>query len=43
MLVDAPRIQFAKTARGKVAFQKLGSAKTSFVLVPPLAQHIEMM
>ena len=31
------------TARGKVAFQELGSAKTSFVLVPPLAQHIEMM
>jgi pimeloyl-ACP methyl ester carboxylesterase/DNA-binding CsgD family transcriptional regulator len=42
-LVDAPRIQFASTARGKVAFQELGHAKTSFVLVPPLAQHIEMM
>jgi len=41
--VDAPRIQFVSTARGKVAFQELGSAKTSFVLVPPLAQHIEMM
>ncbi|HVY25798.1 MAG TPA: alpha/beta fold hydrolase [Polyangiaceae bacterium] len=41
--VEAPRIQFASTARGKVAFQALGDAKTSFVLVPPLAQHIEMM
>lgn len=41
--MDAPRIQFVSTARGKVAFQELGSAKTSFVLVPPLAQHIEMM
>jgi pimeloyl-ACP methyl ester carboxylesterase/DNA-binding CsgD family transcriptional regulator len=41
--VDAPRIQFATTAVGKVAFQELGSAQTSFVLVPPLAQHIEMM
>jgi len=41
--VDIPRIQFASTARGKVAFQELGDAKTSFVLVPPLAQHIEMM
>jgi pimeloyl-ACP methyl ester carboxylesterase/DNA-binding CsgD family transcriptional regulator len=41
--VDVPRIRFASTARGKVAFQALGSAKTSFVLVPPLAQHIEMM
>jgi pimeloyl-ACP methyl ester carboxylesterase/DNA-binding CsgD family transcriptional regulator len=41
--VDAPRIEFVSTARGKVAFQRLGSASTSFVLVPPLAQHIEMM
>jgi len=41
--VDAPRIQYVSTARGKVAFQELGSANTSFVLVPPLAQHIEMM
>jgi len=41
--VDAPSIRFASTARGKVAFQALGSAATSFVLVPPLAQHIEMM
>jgi pimeloyl-ACP methyl ester carboxylesterase/DNA-binding CsgD family transcriptional regulator len=41
--VDIPRIQFATTPRGKVAFQELGDAKTSFVLVPPLAQHIEML
>ncbi len=41
--VDIPRIQFANTARGKVAFQELGDAQTSFLLVPPLAQHIEMM
>jgi pimeloyl-ACP methyl ester carboxylesterase/DNA-binding CsgD family transcriptional regulator len=41
--VDAPRIEFVSTARGKVAFQRLGSAKTALVLVPPLAQHIEMM
>jgi pimeloyl-ACP methyl ester carboxylesterase/DNA-binding CsgD family transcriptional regulator len=41
--VDLPRIEFASTARGKVAFQVLGDAKEPFVLVPPLAQHIEMM
>ncbi len=41
--VDAPRIQYVSTARGKVAFQEVGSESTSFVLVPPLAQHIEMM
>lgn len=41
--VDVPRIRFASTARGKVAFQALGSAQESFVVVPPLAQHIEMM
>jgi len=41
--VEIPRIQFASSARGKVAFQQLGDAKTSFLLVPPLAQHIEMM
>jgi pimeloyl-ACP methyl ester carboxylesterase len=41
--VDTPRIQFATTPRGKVAFQELGDANTAFVLVPPLAQHIEMM
>jgi pimeloyl-ACP methyl ester carboxylesterase/DNA-binding CsgD family transcriptional regulator len=41
--VDLPRIEFAGTARGKVAFQALGDAKAPFVLVPPLAQHIEMM
>jgi pimeloyl-ACP methyl ester carboxylesterase/DNA-binding CsgD family transcriptional regulator len=41
--VDIPRVQFAATARGKVAFQELGDTNTSFVLVPPLAQHIEMM
>lgn len=41
--MEAPRIQFAATPRGKVAFQQLGDAQTPFVLVPPLAQHIEMM
>jgi pimeloyl-ACP methyl ester carboxylesterase/DNA-binding CsgD family transcriptional regulator len=41
--VDAPGIRFASTARGKIAFQTLGDARTPFVLVPPLAQHIEMM
>ena len=41
--MEAPRIEFVSTPRGKVAFQKLGASKTWFVLVPPLAQHIEMM
>lgn len=41
--VDTPRIRFASTSRGKVAFQEVGEASTSFVMVPPLAQHIEMM
>src|SRR3954462_9613110 len=43
LLVDAPRIAFAGTPRGKVAFQQVGDAATPLVLVPPLAQHIEMM
>jgi pimeloyl-ACP methyl ester carboxylesterase/DNA-binding CsgD family transcriptional regulator len=43
VVVEAPRIEFVSTQRGKVAFQKLGSSSTAFVLVPPLAQHIEMM
>jgi pimeloyl-ACP methyl ester carboxylesterase len=41
--VDAPTIAFAATPRGKVAFQQVGTAATPLVLVPPLAQHIEMM
>jgi pimeloyl-ACP methyl ester carboxylesterase/DNA-binding CsgD family transcriptional regulator len=43
LLVDAPPIAFAATARGKVAFQVVGDAATPLVLIPPLAQHIEMM
>jgi pimeloyl-ACP methyl ester carboxylesterase len=42
-LVDAPPIAFAETSRGKVAFQQVGDGATPLVLVPPLAQHIEMM
>ncbi|HET9930286.1 MAG TPA: alpha/beta fold hydrolase [Polyangiaceae bacterium] len=41
--MDIPRIRFASSARGKVAFQQVGDAKPTFLLVPPLAQHIEMM
>ena len=41
--MDAPPIAFAGAPRGKVAFQQLGDSPTPLVLVPPLAQHIEMM
>lgn len=41
--VASPPIAFATTARGKVAFQQVGDAATPLVLVPPLAQHIEML
>src|SRR5262245_58173202 len=42
-VVDAPVITFAAPPRGKIAFQQVGNAATPLVLVPPLAQHIEMM
>ena len=41
--MDAPPIGFVRTARGKIAFQQVGDGVTPLVLVPPLAQHIEMM
>ena len=41
--MEAPPIAFAGTSRGKIAFQQVGDAPTPLVLVPPLAQHIEMM
>jgi pimeloyl-ACP methyl ester carboxylesterase/DNA-binding CsgD family transcriptional regulator len=41
--VDAPPIGFARTSRGKIAFQQVGAGATALVVVPPLAQNIEMM
>ena len=41
--MEAPAIRFAATRRGKVAYQELGEGTRPLVLVPPLAQHIEMM
>ena len=41
--MEAPPIRYAASARGKLAYQELGSGTTPLVLVPPLAQHIEMM
>jgi pimeloyl-ACP methyl ester carboxylesterase/DNA-binding CsgD family transcriptional regulator len=41
--VDAPPIGFARTSRGKIAFQQVGDGPTALVVVPPLAQHIELM
>ncbi|HET7542143.1 MAG TPA: alpha/beta fold hydrolase [Polyangiaceae bacterium] len=41
-LVQAPPIHYAKTARGQIAYQEFG-AGPAVVIVPPLAQHIEMM
>lgn len=41
--MDAPPIAFADTSRGKIAFQQIGDGATPLVLVPPLAQHIEVM
>jgi pimeloyl-ACP methyl ester carboxylesterase/DNA-binding CsgD family transcriptional regulator len=40
--VQAPPIRYAASARGKVAYQELGEGP-ALVIVPPLAQHIEMM
>ena len=40
--VQVPSIRYAANARGKVAYQEFGSGPT-LVIVPPLAQHIEMM
>jgi len=42
-VVDSPPIGFAQTSRGKIAFQQVGDGATPLVIVPPLAQHIEMM
>ena len=40
--VQAPPIQYAASARGQIAYQEFG-AGPAVVIVPPLAQHIEMM
>lgn len=40
--MEPPPIRYAASARGQVAYQELGSGPV-VVLVPPLAQHIEMM
>ena len=40
--MQAPPIRYAASARGHVAYQELGKGP-AVVLVPPLAQHIEMM
>ena len=41
--MEPPAIAFTQTSRGKVALQQVGDGPTPLVLVPPLAQHIEMM
>jgi pimeloyl-ACP methyl ester carboxylesterase len=43
LIVDPPPIAYAETSRGKIAFQEVGDGATPLVIVPPLAQHIEMM
>ena len=40
---EVPAVSYAETPRGKVAFQRIGDAGPALVIVPPLAQHIEMM
>jgi pimeloyl-ACP methyl ester carboxylesterase len=40
--MEAPPICYAATARGQVAYQQFGEGPP-LALVPPLAQHIEMM
>jgi pimeloyl-ACP methyl ester carboxylesterase len=40
--VQAPPIRYAASQRGQVAYQEFGKGPV-LVLVPPLAQHIEMM
>ncbi len=40
--MQAPPIRYAPSARGHVAYQEFGKGP-AVVLVPPLAQHIEMM
>lgn len=40
--MEAPAIRYAATPRGQVAYQQFGRGPL-LVVVPPLAQHIEMM
>jgi len=40
--VEVPSIRYAASARGKLAYQEFGSGP-ALLIVPPLAQHIEMM
>ena len=40
--VQVPPIRYAASTRGKLAYQEFGSGP-AVVIVPPLAQHIEMM
>jgi pimeloyl-ACP methyl ester carboxylesterase/DNA-binding CsgD family transcriptional regulator len=40
--VQAPPIRYAASARGQVAYQEFGKGP-ALVVVPPLAQHVEMM
>lgn len=40
---EVPPVSYADTPRGKIAFQRIGEDGPVIVLVPPLAQHIEMM
>jgi pimeloyl-ACP methyl ester carboxylesterase/DNA-binding CsgD family transcriptional regulator len=40
---EVPPVAYASTPRGKVAYQRIGAEGPWLVLVPPLAQHIEMM
>jgi pimeloyl-ACP methyl ester carboxylesterase/DNA-binding CsgD family transcriptional regulator/2-polyprenyl-6-methoxyphenol hydroxylase-like FAD-dependent oxidoreductase len=41
-LVQAPPVHYAASARGQIAYQELGEGP-AVVIVPPLAQHLEMM
>jgi pimeloyl-ACP methyl ester carboxylesterase/DNA-binding CsgD family transcriptional regulator len=40
--VQVPSIRYAANARGKIAYQDFGSGP-ALLIVPPLAQHVEMM
>jgi pimeloyl-ACP methyl ester carboxylesterase/DNA-binding CsgD family transcriptional regulator len=41
--VEAPAIHYAPSASGNVAWQSIGDGHQTLVLIPPLAQNIEMM
>lgn len=43
MPVDAPPVRYAPSSAGRVAWQEVGDGPVTFVVIPPLVQHVEML